>query len=71
MSDRDDPKPAPKVPAGTKARHEEAYRARAGIVGRLLSCICTWPLDKEPTLTEHSEFCPVELAKKREQERAG
>ena len=59
-------KPQYRAPVGARARHKEAYRARAGVVGELLSCICTWPLDKCPTLTEHSEFCPVELAKQRE-----
>lgn len=75
MNDRDDPKPEPngpwkpdyKAPKGTAARHAEAYRARAGIVGRLLTCICTWPLDEDSaTISQHSEFCPVELAAKRE-----
>ncbi len=57
-------KPDYSAPRGTAARHAEAYRERAGLVGRLLMCICTYPLDKEPTRTGHSEFCPAEMAAK-------
>lgn len=57
--------PAYKVPSGTKARHAEAYRVRAGQIGALAMCICTWPLDIEPdTKTGHSKFCPTEMAAK-------
>lgn len=41
------------------ARHAEAYRRRAGMIGALGSCICTWPLDVEPTPTGHHEACPA------------
>jgi hypothetical protein len=48
-------------------RHQEAYRARAGLVGELLSCICTYPLDVNPdTASGCDPRCPRErMAKAR------
>lgn len=40
---------------------EEAYRARAGVIGIMTSCICTYPVEQEATSTGHSEFCPSHL----------
>lgn len=40
-------------------RHAEAYRRRAGMIGALMSCVCTWPLDVEPTPTGHHAACPA------------
>ena len=45
---------------GVKQEHEEAYRRRAGMIGALASCICTWPsIIDSSTVTGHSEFCPA------------
>lgn len=42
-------------------RHKLAYQQRAGLIGTLQSCICTWPLELETTTKSgHSEFCPAE-----------
>ncbi len=66
---RNDPRPAPnpawkpdyEAPRGTRELHEKAYRERAGMIGWLSMCICTWPLEIEPaTLTGHSQFCPTD-----------
>lgn len=40
---------------------EAAYRARAGVIGIMTSCICTYPVEQEATSTGHSEFCPSHL----------
>lgn len=40
-------------------RHDAAFRSRCGVVAALQSCICTWPLEVEPTQTGHSEACPA------------
>lgn len=53
-------KPEYKGDRGTRALHELAYRNRMGIVGMLQQCICTWPLEIEPTLSGHHEACPTE-----------
>lgn len=37
---------------------QAAFRKRAGMVGRLLSCVCAYPLKKEPTQSGHHEACP-------------
>lgn len=42
-------------------RHTVAYQQRAGLIGALQSCICTWPLDVEPTTTGHNEACPAHM----------
>lgn len=57
--------PKYRAPAGMKARHEHAFRVRAGRIGAMAMCICTWPLDIDPnTTTGHSEFCPTEQSSK-------
>jgi hypothetical protein len=43
----------------TKELMALAYRERAGLIGLLGSCICLYPLEKEPTSSGHSEFCPA------------
>lgn len=40
-------------------RHRLAYCDRAGLIGALASCVCTFPLDVEPTTTGHHEACPA------------
>ncbi|MDB4997582.1 MAG: hypothetical protein JWM74_5014 [Myxococcaceae bacterium] len=50
-----------KAPKGTRERHAEAYRTRAGMIGTLATCICTWPLDEDATtITGHDRLCPSE-----------
>lgn len=41
------------------ARHDIAYRRRAAMIGALASCVCTWPLDVEPTESGHHPACPA------------
>ncbi len=36
-----------------------AHRARMGIAAAMELCVCLWPVEKEPTTTGHSEFCPT------------
>ena len=46
---------------GAPKRHAEAYRARARDIGLLASCICTFPLDVDPTtLSGCDPRCPRE-----------
>lgn len=59
-------KPDYKAPKGTRERHESAYRMRAGMIGTLAMCICTWPLDVEPTMSGHSEHCPSDQVARKE-----
>lgn len=52
---------AEKAIRGAAKRHRAAYEKRAGMVGELLSCICTWPLDVDPTtVTGHDPRCPTD-----------
>jgi hypothetical protein len=63
-------KEARKAVRGAPARHAEAYRRRAGIVGELLSCICTYPLDVDQlTVSGHDPHCPSEFMAKARIER--
>ena len=46
-------------PKPSRAKHLEAYRRRAGMVGELLSCICTYPMDVDAsTVSGHDARCP-------------
>lgn len=36
-----------------------AFRKRAGIIGRLQSCLCAYPVVREKTSSEHHEMCPA------------
>lgn len=47
---------------GTAELHDRAYRARCGIVGRLMSCVCAWPEVVEPTPSGHHDACPAARA---------
>ena len=40
---------------------EAAFQARAGAIGIMASCICTYPIEPHETPTGHSEFCPSHL----------
>jgi hypothetical protein len=40
-----------------KKLREAAYAARAAIIARLGSCICTWPLERFETESEHADWC--------------
>ena len=56
-------KPTYKAERGASALHAQAYRARAGMIGKLGLCICTWPLEVDPaTKHGHSKFCPAEMS---------
>jgi hypothetical protein len=41
----------------SKQLREEAYRARAGMIGELATCICTYPLEHFETTSGHHETC--------------
>lgn len=47
-----------KRPKSIAQRHLDAYRARAGEVGVLLSCVCCYPLERSDTTTAHDAKCP-------------
>jgi hypothetical protein len=38
---------------------EAARRVRAGMIGVLESCRCTYPMERHPTSTEHDDACPA------------
>lgn len=38
---------------------DEAYRARAGMIGILGSCTCAYPLVAYPEKTQHAVECPA------------
>ena len=40
-----------------KALREEAYRVRAGAIGLLTCCSCTYPLEQHATSTFHALDC--------------
>jgi hypothetical protein len=44
-----------------KALREQAYRARAGMIGELTSCICSYPLERFDTSSGHHEACAAHL----------
>lgn len=43
----------------TAAARREAHRTRAGLIGLLECCRCTYPLVRHATATEHDERCPA------------
>jgi hypothetical protein len=49
-----------KLIPGTAKRKAEAFRERAGRIGQLTACICTYPLDTFETVSGHHEACPSE-----------
>ncbi len=56
---RDAWKPEYEPSRGTKELHAEAYRRRAGMIGTLASCICTWPIEiDDTTASGHAPACP-------------
>ena len=65
MADRDD-RPFREVLADRKRStnaqdkelRERAFRERAWIQVTIMICLCTWPLEKHPTETEHALWCP-------------
>lgn len=40
---------------------EQAYMRRAGLIGILQSCFCTWPAVIYPTETGHDERCTAHV----------
>lgn len=55
--------------ADRKELHSNAYRARAGVIGILQSCICAYPVVQEETSSGHSDACPSHLIIAARQER--
>lgn len=45
--------------ASTKAELEGARRVRAGVIGLLACCRCTYPVDQHETETGHARECPA------------
>jgi hypothetical protein len=39
--------------------HRQAHAARAGIIGLLECCRCSFPVERAATDTEHDELCPA------------
>lgn len=42
-----------------RKRLAEAQRVRAGAIGLLACCACTFPLEQHATSTRHAEDCPA------------
>lgn len=45
--------------ASKRERLAAAFRVRAGAIGMLTCCRCTYPLDQHATATRHALDCPA------------
>ena len=44
-----------------KQKHARAFRMRAGMVGVLQACLCTYPIEIALTESEHQLWCPAHV----------
>lgn len=42
-----------------KDEREKAFRLRAGTIGMLQSCLCSFPIVQSDTTSKHEEWCPA------------